>query len=59
MNDSSPTYKASHCTVKNAPVPVSVTCPRCGYDVEIWTDEDETVCCSCGFRIFEKEKTIH
>lgn len=49
----------SHCSVKNIPFPTEIICPICGYEVELWTDEDETRCYACGYKIFQKEKTIH
>ncbi len=36
-----------------------ITCPICGYEIEIWTGEEETVCFICGFKLFKKEATIH
>jgi DNA-directed RNA polymerase subunit RPC12/RpoP len=48
-----------HCSVKSIPFPTEITCPIYGYDVELWTDEDETRCYICGYKIFQKEKTIH
>jgi predicted nucleic acid-binding Zn ribbon protein len=30
------------------PEPEYVKCPRCGGQVEIWSDEEETECDSCG-----------
>jgi len=33
------------------PKPEFITCPGCGSDVEIWTDEDETECRECGTRV--------
>jgi DNA-directed RNA polymerase subunit RPC12/RpoP len=45
--------------VKLAPVPEYITCPKCGNEVELWTDSDLTICFLCGYRIFEKENIIH
>lgn len=39
--------------------PMQITCPFCAYEVELWTDEDETKCCMCGFKLFSKENLIH
>ncbi|MBF0327842.1 MAG: hypothetical protein HQL10_01640 [Nitrospirae bacterium] len=39
--------------------PMQITCPFCAYEVELWTDEDETKCCICGFKLFSKENIIH
>jgi DNA-directed RNA polymerase subunit RPC12/RpoP len=41
------------------PFPTVITCPICGYEVDLWTDEDETRCYICDYKIFQKEKTIH
>jgi len=49
----------SHCSTKSVPVPEFIACVKCGNEVEIWTDEDETVCQSCGHKVFKKETTIH
>jgi len=49
----------SACSVKEMPLPEFTECLRCGDEVEIWTDEEETHCPSCGNRIFKKESTIH
>lgn len=46
----------SPCSIKYAPVPEFITCPQCGGDVEFWTDEEETQCISCGYRIFRSER---
>jgi len=49
----------SLCSTKKAPLPESITCTKCGDEIEIWTDEDETVCPSCLHKVFKKESTIH
>lgn len=36
------------CAVKRSPVPQVLECPGCEDHVEIWSDEDDTVCSSCG-----------
>lgn len=41
------------------PFPECLTCPYCGEDIEIWTDEEETKCLFCGFHLFRKEAVIH
>lgn len=38
----------SACSTKYAPVPESVRCDECLEDVEIWSDEEEAECASCG-----------
>ena len=30
------------------PQPEDITCRHCGADIEIWSDENETKCKSCG-----------
>lgn len=60
MKGTDSTFPAkSPCTVQALPVPEFITCPRCGGEVELWTDEDETSCIFCGQGIFKKEKIIH
>lgn len=36
-----------------------VICPRCGFDIELWSDNVETACDFCGFHIFNHEKTVN
>jgi len=36
-----------------------LTCPKCGEDVELWTDEEETICLFCGYHLFRKEAILH
>lgn len=45
--------------VKDMPAPETVACTHCGSEVEIWTDEEETLCPSCKYRVFKRESTIH
>jgi DNA-directed RNA polymerase subunit RPC12/RpoP len=49
----------SPCSVKYAPVPEFITCPKCGEEIELWSDEEETACLFCGHRAFKKEMTLH
>ena len=44
------------CAMKNVPFPTEVTCPQCGAEIEIWSDENETACKLCGFVVFNHEK---
>ncbi len=44
----------SPCSVKYTPIPEFITCPKCGENVELWTDEEETECMECGQRISRK-----
>jgi ribosomal protein S27E len=36
------------CSVKSAAAPLEVTCSQCKAEVEIWSDEPEAVCSTCG-----------
>lgn len=54
----SPFKEKSLCSVKYSPAPEFITCPRCGVDVELWTDEEETQCIFCGYRIFRSERIL-
>jgi len=49
----------SPCSTKSAPVPEFIACAQCGAEVELWTDEEETVCPSCKHRVFKRGSTIH
>lgn len=44
---------------KRISLPEIITCPKCGFDMEIWTDEQETRCMNCGHRFFSRESTVH
>jgi DNA-directed RNA polymerase subunit RPC12/RpoP len=35
------------------------TCPKCGGEVGIWSEDAETLCTFCEHRMFDKENTIH
>ncbi len=50
--------KTGH-TVKYAKVPEFITCPRCGLEMELWSEVYETRCIVCGHRFFRREATIH
>jgi hypothetical protein len=43
--------KKPACSVTTAPVPGEVTCPHCGLEIEIWSDETEASCKLCGFLV--------
>jgi DNA-directed RNA polymerase subunit RPC12/RpoP len=34
-------------------------CPKCGGEVGLWSEEAETLCTFCDYRVFEKESTVH
>lgn len=38
----------SGCSVTSAPVPGEATCKKCGAAVEMWSDETEVKCETCG-----------
>jgi anaerobic ribonucleoside-triphosphate reductase len=33
------------------PTPSFLKCPKCGSDVEIWSDEEEVLCPTCGIMV--------
>ncbi|MCL4537576.1 MAG: hypothetical protein M1610_08300 [Nitrospirae bacterium] len=45
----------SACSIKYAPVPEIIACPKCKEEIELWSDEDEAACHSCGY-VFLKDK---
>ena len=49
----------SICIVKYSPVPDYVTCPDCGFEIELWSGKYETQCLNCGLKVFSKETTVH
>lgn len=49
----------SPCSSKKMPLPEFISCVKCGEEVEIWTDEDETHCPVCMSKIFKKQSTVH
>jgi hypothetical protein len=40
-------------------IPQSVTCPKCGGQIGLWTDSIITICWFCGFHVFKKETIIN
>lgn len=38
------------------PVPEYIECPNCGLEVEIWSDEVEAVCSSCGAVVIREKR---
>jgi len=40
-------------------VPESLTCPKCGGEIGLWTGSILTVCWFCGFHAFKKEAIIN
>ncbi|MCK9419868.1 MAG: hypothetical protein M0R70_10870 [Nitrospirae bacterium] len=46
--------------VKIIAVPdIITTCPKCGGELGIWSEGNETLCIFCDHKVFEKENTIH
>lgn len=45
--------------VKCPAVPDFITCPVCGFEMDLWCDEEETRCIMCGYRFFRRETTVH
>jgi predicted amidophosphoribosyltransferase len=50
-SDSWSREEKSPCSVKNAPMPETVSCPRCAGAIEVWTDEQEAICDNCGYTL--------
>jgi ribosomal protein S27E len=43
-----------------APVFDFVTCPACGHEIPLWTDDGDVArCMFCGRQFFRHETTIH
>ena len=40
-------------------IPESITCPKCGGDIGLWTNSILTICWFCGFHAFKKEAIIN
>ncbi len=34
-------------------------CPKCGGEIGLWSEEQETVCIFCNHKVFEREATVH
>jgi len=47
------------CSVKTSPVPMEITCPHCGVEIEIWSDETEVECKLCGKVVHNTIDTTH
>jgi len=47
-------FEKPACSAKNAPSPAEIECQKCGSEMEIWSDEDEILCRSCGEVIHAK-----
>jgi hypothetical protein len=38
---------------------IVTTCPKCGGEVGLWSEEPETICVFCEHQVFERENTVH
>ena len=38
---------------------IITTCPKCGGELGIWSENIETLCIFCDHKVFDKENTIH
>ncbi len=47
------------CAYKSIPFPTEVTCPQCGAEIEIWSDEEQTHCRLCGYVVYNHERYIN
>ncbi|NOY64347.1 MAG: hypothetical protein GXO97_02955 [Nitrospirae bacterium] len=47
------------CSYKSMPFPTEITCPQCGAEIEMWSDEEETRCRLCGYVVFNHERYIN
>lgn len=43
----------------NMSTDIVTACPKCGGEVALWSEDRETVCIFCDYRLFERENTIH
>ena len=34
-------------------------CPKCGGEIALWSEDQETSCIFCNQKIFEREGTLH
>lgn len=59
MKDDLKPKEKNLCSVKIMPVPEFLTCPKCGGEIELWSEEYETVCFFCGHKAFKKENIVH
>ena len=42
-----------------ATLDIITTCPKCGGELGLWSEETETLCIFCDHKVFEKENTLH
>ena len=34
-------------------------CPKCGGEIALWSEDQETVCIFCNHKLYEREGTLH
>ena len=34
-------------------------CPKCGGEIALWSEDQETACIFCNHKLFEHEGTLH
>jgi ribosomal protein S27AE len=47
------------CSEKSVPFPTEVTCPRCGSEIELWSDEEASDCGLCGYEVVKGEDVTY
>jgi hypothetical protein len=52
-------YKDDKDSITLEPIPESVTCPKCGGEIGLWTGSILTICWFCGFHAFKKETIVN
>jgi DNA-directed RNA polymerase subunit RPC12/RpoP len=59
MSDSSgKVAERSPCSIKSMPVPELQACSKCGAEIELWSDEEEASCISCGSKVVKEETKV-
>jgi DNA-directed RNA polymerase subunit RPC12/RpoP len=38
---------------------IVTTCPKCGGEIGLWSEDTETLCIFCQYRLFDRERTVH
>ncbi len=61
MKEKALTYRGKYTLwVRLTTLPEPITaCPKCGGEITLWSEEQETVCEFCDHKIFEREGTVH
>ncbi len=47
------------CSVTMTTIPIEITCPYCGMEIEIWSDESEIECKLCGNIVYPAAEVTH